>query len=215
VDLDERIDALYAGDPDDFVRARDALVRELKQAKDVDAVARVKALRRPVVSAWVVNELWRREPDAVAALLTAGDRMRRGDLSAAQPRREALAELMSAARALLREAGIPEDPHLERVRQSLANLSAWGTHPPFALGQLTEDVRPPDLEELLVAPPPPRDLVAERRAAGEQRRAAAERVRRQGALDEARAALAEAEAEVARARERVAAAEAALAQLAE
>ena len=73
---DERIDALFAGPAEDFVAARDALVKELKAAGDKDAAAEVKALRRPTVAAWAVNQVARTSKKDVAELLRVGDRLR-------------------------------------------------------------------------------------------------------------------------------------------
>src|SRR5919197_2614457 len=55
--LEREIDALYAADPDGFTAARDSLAKRLKADGDDDAAKRVKALHKPVRSAWAVNRL--------------------------------------------------------------------------------------------------------------------------------------------------------------
>jgi DNA-binding PadR family transcriptional regulator len=65
-------DELFDLDPAEFVAARDRLATQLKAEGDVDAAARVKALRRPSVGAWAVNQVARRQPDLVAAVVEAG-----------------------------------------------------------------------------------------------------------------------------------------------
>ncbi|HEX9289129.1 MAG TPA: hypothetical protein VF904_06360, partial [Anaeromyxobacteraceae bacterium] len=73
--LERRLDALHAEPPERFVAARDALARELAGAGDARAHW-VKELRRPSLRTWALNRLARDRPDAVEALLAAGDRLR-------------------------------------------------------------------------------------------------------------------------------------------
>jgi len=68
----DAVDALYAGAPDDFIAARDALA---KAAAPADRAA-IKALRRPTVAGWLVNQLVRHESDTVEELLDLGGRLR-------------------------------------------------------------------------------------------------------------------------------------------
>ncbi len=75
-DIERAIDRLYAEAPDGFTAARDALAKELKAAGDDEGAKRVKALRKPVRTAWTVNRLVREDPDAVQQLLAAGERLR-------------------------------------------------------------------------------------------------------------------------------------------
>ena len=72
VDLDARLDELFAAPPDGFVAAREAIVKELKQAGRRDEAAVVHALRRPTVAVWGVNQMARARPDHLAALVSAG-----------------------------------------------------------------------------------------------------------------------------------------------
>ena len=94
-------DELFELDPEEFVPARDRLVRELKKTDQAEA-ARVARLRRPTVAAWGINVVARQHPEAVAALIEAGDRLRaaqekalRGDAgalrTATEERRQAVA----------------------------------------------------------------------------------------------------------------------------
>lgn len=68
-DLDDVAERLYALAPEEFTAARDAAA---KAARDRDARAAVKALRRPTVSAWLVNLLARTQPDLLQQLLELG-----------------------------------------------------------------------------------------------------------------------------------------------
>ncbi|WP_051222538.1 hypothetical protein [Conexibacter woesei] len=70
---DDAIDALYAGAFEDFVPARDALVKELRAARQRDEAAAVRKLAKPSRAAWAVNRLVRSHPDEVEALVEAGE----------------------------------------------------------------------------------------------------------------------------------------------
>ena len=115
-ELEAELDNLYAALPTDFTRARNDLAQRLKQAGQVEAAAGVKQLRKPTVPLWAVNQLARRHPDDVRALLDAGERLRaaqqaalRGESqelrAATAEEREILHGLTQRGAALLREAG--------------------------------------------------------------------------------------------------------------
>ncbi|WP_425953901.1 hypothetical protein [Xylanimonas sp. McL0601] len=76
LDVDARLDALYAGPLEEFVVARDALAKEVAASGDRVGSARVKRLRRPTVAAWAVNQVAREHADEVAALAALGDELR-------------------------------------------------------------------------------------------------------------------------------------------
>ncbi|MDF9717425.1 hypothetical protein INN71_05645 [Nocardioides sp. ChNu-153] len=113
-------DALYALAPGDFTAARDARAKELK-GEDVELSRAVKALRRPSVAAWLVNQLVRHEPARVEDLLSVGAALREAqdslsadDLRAfTRQRRQLTATTTTRARALGRELGT-------RVSESVA-----------------------------------------------------------------------------------------------
>jgi hypothetical protein len=104
----EAIDALYAGAPEEFIAARDAL------AKAADAADRpaIKGLRKPTVAGWLVNQLVRTHGDTVEELLEIGARLRsaqnggHGDelRALAAERRRVTDVLIGAARAIAGDA---------------------------------------------------------------------------------------------------------------
>lgn len=102
VDVDDIADRLYALPPERFTAARDEASRQAPAALRQS----VRRLRKPTVSAWVVNRLVRERPEAVAALLDVGDRLRTAmtdgtDVRAlTEQRRRAVATLLGAAREL-------------------------------------------------------------------------------------------------------------------
>lgn len=112
-------DELYALGQAEFTPARDALAREHKGQGDLPA--RIKALRKPTLAAWVVNLLVRREPDQVDQLLEVGAALReaQAQLDAAQlreftkQRRQLTSAVTTAARRTAREEGV-------RVTESVA-----------------------------------------------------------------------------------------------
>ncbi|WP_232288402.1 hypothetical protein [Anaeromyxobacter sp. K] len=112
---DPRVRALFAAPPADFVARRDALARTLDGERSPEA-ARVRRLRRPPLAAWLLNALARERPEALAAVLEAGDRLRqaqaravRGDggalREAAAALHDAIAEALGAVRAIAGAAG--------------------------------------------------------------------------------------------------------------
>lgn len=141
-DDEAAVDRLYALDPGEFVAARDALARELRQAGRRELAAEVRRLRRPTLAAWAVDQLAHRRPSSVEELLAAGDRLRRaqaevlagGDRAALQraseERRELVARLTGEALEVLRRRG-SEDPETHR-RDVEATLSAAARDPAVA-----------------------------------------------------------------------------------
>jgi hypothetical protein len=149
-------DELFGLAPEEFVAARDELARRLRREGDAEAARLVKAMRRPPLSAWAVNQLARGQEKALDQLLAAGERLRAahrealagGDAAelraAARAEREAVAGLVAAALARLREGGHPAtDATRDRVA---ATLHAAAASPEAAdlvrHGRLTADLDP-------------------------------------------------------------------------
>jgi len=74
--LDEMLDQLYAADPSDFVALRKQLQGELRGAGMKPEAALLGRARRPSTSMWAVNQLVRRRPELVEALLARSDELR-------------------------------------------------------------------------------------------------------------------------------------------
>jgi hypothetical protein len=76
LDLHGEVDKLYQAPLAEFTAARNALVARIKAAHGADAAAHVKALAKPSIAAWTLNQLyWRHQPEFMA-LLMAGDGLR-------------------------------------------------------------------------------------------------------------------------------------------
>ena len=115
---DADVDRLFGLPLERFVAERDALAKALRADGRRDEAAAVKALAKPSVAAWAVNQAVRARPAEARALWAAGDALAgaqedllagRGDAlalrDAARGEQAARGALVDAARGLLNEAG--------------------------------------------------------------------------------------------------------------
>jgi hypothetical protein len=113
---------LYALSPGDFTAARDERVAQARASGDRDLARAIGALRRPVVSAWLVNQLARVARDQVAELLVLGESLRQAqqDLAGEQvrelsvQRRRLVAALVAEAKRIAERDGRPAGLQVER-----------------------------------------------------------------------------------------------------
>jgi hypothetical protein len=129
--VEQAADELYALPPGDFTRARDARVKEIRGDGDREAAESVKALRKPTVAAWALNQLSRQKSADVNRLVAAGEDLRAaqeellggGDRSAFQEaattERELVAKLSGDAVALAGDAGERASGLQEKVAATL------------------------------------------------------------------------------------------------
>lgn len=75
-ELDAELDRLYGLPLDEFTPARNELATRLRKAGQADAAERVRALRKPSVAVWTVNQLARRHPAEIEQLVGSGERLR-------------------------------------------------------------------------------------------------------------------------------------------
>lgn len=153
---DDNVDELFKLPLTEFIDARNALAKQLKQSGNANDANLVKALAKPSVSAWTVNQLYWKHRDAFDRLLAAGQRFHRAQTSgkvadmrmSLDERRDVLAHLSDLATSLLRDAG--HNPTLDAIRRingtleamsALASLSDGPTP-----GRLSQDVNPPGFE---------------------------------------------------------------------
>jgi hypothetical protein len=126
------IDRLYALPLDEFTHERDELAKRLRKDGDRDTAAAVKALKKPSVAAWAINQARRDRPDDVRTLLdvteelhrvysgigSAGARERLGD--AADMQRDLVRSLTRCAAQLLEAGGHgASDATLTKVADTL------------------------------------------------------------------------------------------------
>lgn len=157
-------DTLFKLPLGEFTSARNALVSKLKKAGLQTEAAEVKALPKPSVSAWVVNQLYWRHGYLFGRLFEAGERLRQAQATRrigntarelVETRREVLAALATTAADILRETGYSDARDvMRRVTSTLEALSAYGSRPgaPTA-GRLTGDLQPPGFDTLAAFQP--------------------------------------------------------------
>src|SRR5687767_15902123 len=134
---EDDIDALFQLPLTEFTAARNALATRLKKAGDPEAAERVKALPKPSVPAWAVNQLYLKHRIAFNRLLDAGEKFRKAqtaqlggksaDIRAPlESRRAAPSELTTLAATLLTEAGSAAAP--DTMRPATTTLEAPSTY---------------------------------------------------------------------------------------
>jgi len=189
---------LYGLPLEDFVDARNALVRELKQRGESDQAESVRQLRKPSVPVWAVNQLARTEGRKISQLVKEEDALRRAHGRSEDRFREALAAERATAAELLRDAGAilaeagrpPTEDALERISSTLQAAAADPAHrEELTQGRLTEELEPLGFEALAGVKLPARASAVSPASRSQPRK-------QQGA--EARAAAAKAENEASR-----------------
>ena len=112
-ELDEIVRELYVLPPAEFVAARDELVRAARAAGSRDIAERLRHLRRPTRSAWLVNVL-ARDPAAMRRLSTVGKELRDAQTgldstqlrTLSEQRRRLITDLLEQAQAHATDAGL-------------------------------------------------------------------------------------------------------------
>jgi len=150
--LEDELDALFKVPLTEFTVARNALAARLKKAGNRDESDRVKALSKPTLSAWAVNQLYWTHGDAFKELIATGKRFAKADDMRAMlnARRDAISALTRHAAGLLRDTGHNPTPDIiRRITTTLEALSAYSSVADAPIpGRLTADVDPPGFESL-------------------------------------------------------------------
>ena len=133
--LDHEIDALFAVAPEGFTADRDRLAKTLAAAGDKDGAAEVKRLRKPTLVAWSLNQLSRRHPKDLKALVESGQALRTAQRRAAsgakesgfqeatEKRRSAVKGLTAKGLEILSEAGKPSQAAESEIGRTLEAAS--------------------------------------------------------------------------------------------
>lgn len=114
MDYEAAMDELTAAPAADFTARRQALAKELRQAGDREAAARLLEVRKPAAPVLAANQVARYDPEAVEGLLDAG-----AELQQAQ---QAALEGAADGATRLRAAGGGLNTALERVVKRAARL---------------------------------------------------------------------------------------------
>ena len=124
---------VFRADPDGFVAARNDLAARLAADDRTDDAAAVKALRKPTVGVWALNQLHERDAEGVTALLDAGAELRAAQQAALSSskggaerlrtatvaRRAAVARLVESASGALTDAGRSADNQVAAMTSAL------------------------------------------------------------------------------------------------
>ncbi len=141
-------------------------MRELRRTGKKEAAEALRALRKPSISAWAVNQAVRNRPQEAKALVKAGAELRkaqRGAISGRDPdalraatraHRDLVEELTETAREVLSSRGSVAPSVLLRVAQTLRSASVEKESSKALLaGALAEDVEQTGFGPLLSAVP--------------------------------------------------------------
>ncbi len=159
---DDDVDALFKLPLAEFTGARNELAARLKKSgreEEKAEAARVKALAKPSISAWAVNQLYWNHREAFDQLIVSGERFHKAQTSrsagkvadiraALDARREALTDLSDLATSVLADAGHnPAPDTIRRITTTLEGISAYASRSDAPRpGRLTADVDPPGFE---------------------------------------------------------------------
>jgi hypothetical protein len=147
-DFDTVTAELFGLPPAEFTAARDRRAAEVKQRDPALATA-LKKLRRPTVSAWLVNQLARERTTQLQELVSAGTEMRKAQHDGAGTqlrslsgrRHELIAALVTDAEAIARAGGQPVTPQVKREIES--TLEAGSADPETAADLLAGRLEAP------------------------------------------------------------------------
>jgi hypothetical protein len=116
-DVADAANHLYGLPLSEFRAARNATAKALAKAGRRDAAAEVRALPKPTLAAWAINQVARRRPELVDGLLTRGHALR-----------DAQARALSGDAGSMRATGAALDAALrDAVEATLATLAATGS----------------------------------------------------------------------------------------
>jgi hypothetical protein len=204
VSLDGKIDDLYRQPLDAFVTARNALAKTLTG----DDAKRVRALVKPTVVPWAVNQVYWQARPTYDKLIKSGERLRAAQIASLEGRRgadvreagdshrTALADAVKAAERFAAAAGA--SPPADALMRTFETLSL-ASEPPEPPGRLTKPLQPSGFEALAGVTPAARPAAAggarpfpasarpeERRAAPDKKQTEADRRKERAAEEAAR-----------------------------
>ena len=205
------IDALYGLPLGEFTAARNELAKRTGDAS-------IKALKKPSISAWAINQLARTRELDLRRLVNAGEQLeqaqreavRTGDQKAfdkaRRDEREAVRRLRSAAAEILREGGhTASDATLDRIARTLNAAAATKEGRELLReGRLTEDVEPQAFDALLAlaSAAPKRKATAKKTERADEKKSAERAKAARSEADDLDAKAREAEREAKRLRDR-------------
>ena len=150
--LDAKIDELYRLSPAEFTGARNALAKSLTG----DEAKLVKALEKPTIVPWAVNQIYWRARSTYDRVMQSGERLRAAQIAALKGRsadvraaseahRRAIGEAVAEAERVAATAGVK--PGADALARTFESLSL-ATTPAATPGRLTEALQPAGFEAL-------------------------------------------------------------------
>src|SRR5438067_8763679 len=135
--------------PDEFIQARNALVRQLRERGETEEAKRIASLRRPGNAVWVTNQLGARAAREVEALIESTGRVRKAQLhggsealrTAMHAQREALQKLMAEAQTAAAEIGATLTPDLQRRIQDTLQTAATAAPDALREGSIEHELQ--------------------------------------------------------------------------
>jgi hypothetical protein len=156
IDKDSELDRLYRAPLADFVKGRNDLAGRLRTEGDEGGAAEIAALKKPSISAWIVNQLGEAAELELQRLVKAGEAMEEaqrrsmsgGDSGGFADARKDEAATISRLRAAAKKVLPSASPAvLDRVTNTLRAGSATSEgRDLIKKGRLTEDLDPPGFE---------------------------------------------------------------------
>lgn len=207
MDLQAELDRLYSLPLDEFTAARN----DIAKGAEGDAAKTVKALKKPSVAAWAINQLARKHSEELHELLSVRDELEHAGSPAAlrelsNKRRSLVARLTKLAKRILEEAGYgSSQPTLEKVSQGLLAGGTEEERDDLEKGRLTREPSASgleafgfDVDTVEEETTPQVSLKAQREV--QKLRREAERLQQESARLEREATFAEEQARMARAK---------------
>jgi hypothetical protein len=192
---------LYELRPGEFIAARDAKAAEARGAGERELAAEIKSMRRPTVTAWVMNLFALQRGERLEQLFSLGTALREAQASLSgdtlrrldQQRRQVVGALAGEAAALAAQHGQPASPQVVAdVEQTLyAALADEDAAVSVRAGQLTTGLRYTGFGDVAAAATAPKRApgAAPRKAEKKRDGDAEDRRKQQQALDQAERAL--------------------------
>lgn len=151
--MSDPLDDLFTTPPSQFTDTRNALAKTAPE---------VKTLKKPPVSVWLVNRLWRDERKQLEVLLALAKTLQKAQqdgpqamLAAKKEQTAMITSLRAAAERVLDETKEKAPAGtLERFETTLRALSSHGSFAPDAPGRLIEDREIIGFDAAFGAPPP-------------------------------------------------------------
>lgn len=145
----EALDQVFGASLEEFTAVRNDLAKKLAEAGDREGAARIKALKKPTVSAWAINRIARDHPNEMSELMAMHERVGGASGSkelraATDERRKLISKLETLAAKALNAAGHGSSgTTMQKISQSLLAAASGEQTEVVQAGRLTRDLDVP------------------------------------------------------------------------